>query len=241
MKEIKTSSVQRPEIDWVTIPAGTFIMGNPKDEVGWLKGQTQYQVTLDAFRMSKYPITFNQYDLFCLSTGIDKPWDNDWGRDNRPVIHVSWDDTVAFAQWMRCRLPTEAEWEYACRAGTRTPFNTGENLTTSQANYDGNRTYNNNPKGEFRKRTMPVDSFSPNAWGLYDMHGNVTEWCSDWFDDDYPIDSQINPKGPSTGTTRVLRGGGWHFDAQNCRSGSRNDRPPSYKGHFTGFRLVSSL
>ena len=241
MKEIITSQMKRPEIEWVTIPAGTFLMGNPINEVGCYKGQTQYQVTLDAFRMSKYAITFMQYDLFCLAKGRDKPGDNDWGRANRPVINVNWYDAANFAEWMRCRLPTEAEWEYACRAGTTTPFNTGENLTTSQANYDGNKLYNNNPKGEFRTKTIPVGSFSPNTWGLYDMHGNVTEWCIDWYGEHYPVDAQINPKGPSTGWTRVLRGGGWYFYAQNCRSASRNDRPPSCQDNYTGFRLVSSL
>jgi len=110
---------------------------------------------------------------------------------SHPVLHVSWNDAVGYCKWMSnktgktLRLPTEAEWEYACRAGTTTPFNTGENLTTDQANYDGNYPYNNNPKGVYRENTVPVDSFAPNAWGLYNMHGNVGEWCSDWYGGSY--------------------------------------------------------
>ena len=231
-------TVKKPKIEWVDIPAGTFIMGSPETEVNRDNDETQHEVTLSAFKMSKYEITFAQYDMFCEAMGREKPDDEGWGRGNRPVINVSWDDATEFAEWMGCRLPTEAEWEYACRAGSTTPFNTGENLTTKQANYDGNYPYNNNPEGVYRKQTLPVGSFAPNAWGLYDMHGNVWEWCSDWYDD-YPTAPQTNPKGPVWGSYRVIRGGSWDYDARRCRSACRYYNSPDYRGSNLGFRLVS--
>ncbi len=159
---------------------------------------------------------------------------------NNPVIHVSWNDANAFAEWMNCRLPTESEWEYACRAGTTTPFNTGSNLSALQANYNGNYPYTDNIKGEYREKTMPVGSFAPNAWGLYDMHGNVMEWCNDWYGD-YPDEPQTDPKGPATGSDRVYRGGSWAYDSRNCRSANRSSNAPGRRGNNMGFRLVSSV
>ena len=182
--ETKTTT-NNVTIEWATIPAGTFTMGSPATEVNREDNETQHQVTLSGFKMSKYEVTFEQYDAFCVATKREKPADEDWGRGQRPVINVSWDDASAFATWMKCRLPTEAEWEYACRAGSSTPFNTGNNLSTSQANYNGNYPYNNNAKGIYLEKTKEVGSFAPNAWGLYDMHGNVCEWCGDWYDE-YP-------------------------------------------------------
>jgi len=134
------------------------------------------------------------------------------------------------------RLPTEAEWEYACRAGTTTPFSTGNNITTSQANYDGNP-YNNKAKGEDRQRTTPVGSFAPNAWGLYDMHGNVGEWCWDWYGF-YTSGAQTNPLGASSGAYRVDRGGCWFFSAEDLRSAYRGGNGPSFRSYYVGFRLV---
>ena len=234
----KEKVFKKPTIAWVSIPAGTFTMGSPSSEVDRGIDETQHQVTLSAFKMSKYEVTFEQYDLFCDATGRSKPSDEGWGRGNRPVINVSWHDATAFAEWMGCRLPTEAEWEYACRAGTTTPFNTGNNLTTSQANYDGNYPYNNNAKGEYRQKTMPVGSFAANAYRLFDMHGNVWEWCSDWYGD-YSTSAQTNPKGASSGSYRVYRGGSWLNDALDCRSADRCGTAPDIRDNFIGFRLVS--
>jgi len=135
------------------------------------------------------------------------------------------------------RLPTEAEWEYACRAGTTTPFSTGNNITTSQANYNGNYPYNNNAKGTYRATTTAVGSFSPNSWGLYDMHGNVFEWCWDWLGD-YSSNAQTDPRGASSGSGRVIRGGSWDNSALYLRSAYRNSYAPSNRLYNIGFRLV---
>lgn len=228
----------KPIIEWVSIPAGTFTMGSPESEVDRSSDEIQHKVTLSAFKMSKYAVTFEQYDLFCEAAGRSKPSDEGWGRGKRPVINVSWHDAAAFADWMGCRLPTEAEWEYACRAGTTTPFNTGNNLTSNQANYNGNYPYNNNAKGIYRGKTMPIGSFTSNAWGLYDMHGNVWEWCSDWYGN-YPNTTQTNPKGPASGSYRVLRGSSWYLDANYCRSAFRGHSSPGDRDSYIGFRLVS--
>ena len=228
----------RPTIDWVSIPAGTFFMGSPEAKGDTYTDAPRHQVTLKSFKISKYEVTFEQFDRFCAATGRSKPNDQGWGRGKRPVIHVTYDEATAFAKWMGCRLPTEAEWEYACRAGTKTRFNTGEHLTTAQANYNGTNTYNTTAVENNRKQTLPVGSFSPNAWGLYDMHGNVREYCSDWYGA-YSTSAQTNPKGPSTGVFRVTRGGSWDWPASHCRSAYRSKDNPIVRVHCVGFRLVS--
>lgn len=226
------------EIDWVNIPAGSFTMGSPVTEPERFRNEKQHNVIIKSFKISKYEITFSQYDLFCEETGRVKPSDEGWGRGDRPVINVSWYDANAFSEWMGCRLPTEAEWEYACRAGSITPFHTGNFITTSQANYNGNFPYNNQEKGAFIGKTLPVGSYDPNKWGLYDMHGNVWEWCSDWFGD-YPTSQQSNPSGSSIGSLKVARGGGWFDKARFARSACRGYNYPDYKKFDVGFRIVS--
>jgi len=140
-------------------------------------------------------------------------------------------------------LPTEAEWEYACRAGTTTTFHTGNNLTTQQANYNGNEPYNDNAKGVFLKCTQPVGSYAPNAWGLYDMHGNVMEFCSDYFHRAYQNDFATNPQGPSSGSHAIVRGGAWDFPAFRCRSADRIGFEIIYDNvqNDLGFRLAADL
>ncbi len=169
-----------------------------------------------------------------------------------PVIHVSWNDASAYAAWLSertkapCRLPTEAEWEYAGRAGTQTPFYTGQHLSSAQANYNGNFPYNSTTKGKFVGATTPVGSYPPNPWGLYDMHGNVWEWCADWYGEHYYEECKAlgvveNPTGPKEGVRRVDRGGSWGDGARLCRVANRNGHAPSYRVSYLGFRLVRSF
>jgi len=274
---------QKPAIEWVDIPGGSFIMGSPKEEFNRIENEIQHKVTLSPFRMSKYEVTILQFKFFIVATGyipdsykgnrvrvpgdtnennkeggsyvyVDSKFvfktDVNWQCDERgnirpekdynfPVIHISWNDAIAFATWCGCRLPTESEWEYACRAGTSTPYNTGNNLTTSNANYDGTYPYNYNEKGIFREKQMPVGSFSPNMWGLFDMHGNVSEYCSDWYGE-YPNTDLTNPRGSQESTFHITRGGNWYSNAQSCRSAFRNQYPGYQKYDcLTGIRLVS--
>lgn len=219
----------------VNIPSGSFMMGS---ENGESDEKPAHRVTLSAFKMSKYEVTQQQWRAVMGTNPSSFK-----NCDDCPVETVSWNDVQAFIQKLNqqtgknYRLPTEAEWEYACRAGTTTPFNTGNNLTTNQANYNGNYPYLTNAKGEYRQKTTPVGSFSPNAWGLYDMHGNVWEWCQDRYGD-YSSSSQTNPTGASSGAYRVLRGGSWDYSAGFCRSASRNLNSPTFSFTYFGFRLI---
>ena len=241
--------IPKPEIDWVDIPGGTFTMGS--NLLHALPNEKPLRdVTLSPFRMSRYEITFAQYDLFCEATGRQKPDDEGWGRENRPAINVSWHDATAFAEWIGARLPTEAEWEYAARAGTTTHFYTGDCITTDQANFNGITPFHPQPNprcetGISRGMTLPVGSFPPNGWGLYDMAGNVGEWVSDWFAD-YPSGPETNPAGPPDDSdpftvNKVWRGGDWFVPARFLRSSSRMATSPDAKGNTLGFRLVMDI
>ena len=235
--EVKNTSINIQDVEFVNIPGGTFMMGSPVTEQGRKDDEIQHKVTLSAFKMSKYPITLGQYDLFCEATGKVKPWGRE--RGNLPVSQVTWDDARAFAEWMGCRLPTEAEFEYAARAKTTTPFYTGDCLTSEQANFNGTEPYANCAKSEDRNKSLPVGSFPPNAFGLYDMHGNILQWTKDWYGE-YNVNEKINPKGPEKGANKIIRGGGWHNAAGECRSAYRGGTGlyPGTRGTGVGFRIV---
>jgi len=259
--------------NYVLIRGGEFTMGSPAGEVDHQNNETQHQVRLSSFYMSKYAVSLADFRSFVDATGYQTdaekngPYyvselytNSNWrtvlagsvrpkSEENHPVYYVSWNDAMAYCKWLSAktgkhfRLPTEAEREYACRAGSRTPFNTGENLTTNQANYNGNYPYNNNPKGVYRQNTVAVNSFAPNAWGLYNMHGNVWEWCSDWYGGTYYDECKANgtvtnPAGPATGSDRVIRGGSWHNSAECCRSATRYVITPVTRNFNVGFRPV---
>jgi len=163
---------------------------------------------------------------------------SDWG--NIPVypdINAAWDAVEIVNEANGYRMPTEAQWEYACRAGTTTPFSTGENITTDQANYNGHYPYKGNPEGIFLETTVEVGSFKPNAWGLYDMHGNVWEWCWDWHAR-YEEDAQNNPEGAVIGAYRVARGGSWNNNARFLRSAARGSSAPAFRESIIGLRIA---
>jgi formylglycine-generating enzyme required for sulfatase activity len=224
-------------VEMVWLKGGTFTMGScdqgaPSDEKphevtltkGFWLGVTQVSQAQWQAVMSENPSHFKGDEL--------------------PVEQVSWNDVMAFIDKVNqdvkgppFRLPTEAEWEYACRAGTRTAFAFGNTLTIDQVNWDGRFAYSDGPKGVYRAKTVPVKSFNPNPWGFYQMHGNVREWCSDWYGS-YPKRSVKDPTGPDTGESRVLRGGGWLDSGRSVRSAFRLPFVPGCCDHDSGFRLA---
>ncbi|MDR0361608.1 MAG: formylglycine-generating enzyme family protein [Planctomycetota bacterium] len=228
-------------LDLQLIPAGTFMMGSPESEAGRENDEIQHEVTISkAFYLGTYEVTQAQWKAVM---GSDP---SKFKGDDNPVENVSWDDAMEFCRRVseltgrRFRLPTEAEWEYACRAGTTTPFNTGETIHSDQANYFGFNTYERGRggrKGVFRERTTRVGSFPANAWGLYDMHGNVLEWCSDWLDV-YDRTKTRDPQGASSGTFRVYRGGSWFNYPRYCRSAYRSRLGPGLRLNYLGLRVA---
>ncbi len=228
------------------IPPGTFLMGSPTNEPdreGYTGAdETQHGVTLTkGFHLGIDPVTQAQWQAV-----IGANPSHFKGESNLPVENVSWEDCVAFCAALgkkdgkTYRLPTEAEWEYACRAGTTTPFHFGDTISVNQANYDGNHTYGNGKKGVYRQKTTPVGSFPANAWGLYDVHGNVWEWCADWFGP-YQEGELRDPQYFVGGDARVLRGGSWVNFPGYCRSAYRLRRAPGYRHIFIGCRVVLCL
>jgi len=228
------------QLDMMLIPDGTFIMGSPEEEKdSYNEERPQHEVTIKPFWFGQYQVTQAQWKFVAKLPQVNKELDPDpsyFKGDNRPVERVSWYDAVEFCDRLsrhtkrQYRLPSEAEWEYACRAGTKTPFHFGETITTDFANYDGNQTYGQGPKGVYREKTTEVGSFGvANNFGLYDMHGNVWEWClDDWHDDytDAPTDGSAwfnsDDKLSDKSGRAVLRGGSWFSNPQYCRSASRD-------------------
>jgi len=230
----------RGEYELVRIPAGAFMMGSPPSEEGrWDFEGPLHQVHLPEFYVGRYPVTNEEYGGF-LKDNPETPEPKYWAerrfnQPRQPVVGVSWEDARRYASWAGLRLASEAEWEYACRAGTRTRFYTGdtENDLEQAGWYDKN-------SGD---QTHPVGEKAPNAWGLYDMHGNVWEWVEDDWHDSYkkPPDDGSAWIDKPRGSYRVVRGGSWRRDARNCRSAMRSGSAPDDRSRIVGIRLSRSV
>ncbi|MFM6514542.1 MAG: SAV_2336 N-terminal domain-related protein [Microcystis panniformis] len=248
------------ELELMEIPGGTFMMGTEDEEIerlvkkfgrdGFRREKPPHRVTVSSFYMGRYPITQAQWQAIAATAKIDIDLETNPSRfkgDELPVENVNWYQATEFCKRLsrktkqEYRLPSEAEWEYACRAGTTTPFYFGETITGELANYNASYTYAGEAKGEYREETTPVGQFSPNAFGLYDMHGNVWEWCADTWHDNYDgaprdgsvwIDNGNDNRSP-------LRGGSWYTNPNNCRSAYRNNLNRRDNSNFNnGFRVV---
>jgi len=228
-----TSLVNSVGMKLALISPGEFQMGSPDDEPGRFPDETQHRVRISKpFSLGVYEVTQKQ---FAAVMGTNP---SEAKGDDLPVDNISWNDAMAFCKKLSdkegktYRLPTEAEWEYACRAGTMGPY-AGDGKLDDMGWYGGNS----------HDRTQPVGTRQANAWGLYDMHGNVWEWCADWYGE-YPTDDAADPTpdptGPETGKARVLRGGAWDYDGPDCcRSADRYWKPPGYHASNTGFRVAT--
>ncbi|MBI1913727.1 MAG: formylglycine-generating enzyme family protein [Planctomycetes bacterium] len=246
------------------IPAGKFQMGSPADEPERTDAELRHEVAItQPFYMGIYEVTQREFNpLMAATVKRGAIFDERrGGGPDHPMENVTWRNAVAFCDTLsglaeekqagrRYRLPTEAEWEYACRAGTTTPLHFGKSLSAQQANFNGNSPYGGAEKGPYLRKTAKVGSFKPNAWGLYDMHGNVAEWCADYYDKDYYRKSpREDPKGPDKGVVstdyndfyRVIRGGCWLDEARACRSAYRFRAMPHDPYRLIGFRVVCEV
>lgn len=223
--------------EMIQLPAGKFLMGSPetKEDRFYIEGP-QHEVTIShPFALGRYPVTFDEFDHFCTEVGIEQPDDQGWGRGRRPVINVSHGDAEAYCAWlsqvtcMRYQLPSEAMWEYACRADTETAYAFGDQLAKTQANFVDSG----------RRKTSEVGAYPANAWGLHDMHGNVWEWCLDWFHESYEgaLDDGSAALLPP-GARRVVRGGSWYGHARLARSAYRPGLEPGLRLNDLGFRCA---
>jgi formylglycine-generating enzyme required for sulfatase activity len=245
----------------VLIPAGKFMMGTPATEAERDAIEVQHEVEITRpFYLGVYEVTQEQYAKLM---GKNNPFNRGsrFKGADRPVENIRWNHAVEFCKRLSARpeekkagrvyrLPTEAEWEYACRAGTTTPFHYGDSLSSKQANFNGDYPYGKAGKGPYLRQTSKVGSYRPNAWGLYDMHGNVQEWCSDYYDPDYYRNSpKKDPKGPAKGVLptdykdfyRVVRGGSWLDEGRGCRSAYRFRAMPHDGYQIVGFRVACEV
>jgi sulfatase modifying factor 1 len=237
----KTYRIPGVGLEMIQVPAGEFLMGSPSSEKDRDDDEVQHRVRLtQPFWLGKFEVTQEQWKAVMGSNP------SDFKGGDLPVENVSWEDAMEFCHKLNqmdnnrpsgyvYKLPTEAQWEYACRAGTTTATAFGDSLSSREANFDGNYPYAGAAKGLDLAKTTPVGIYSPNAWGFYDMHGNVYEWCADWYGD-YPAGSVVDPSGPSSGTDRVLRGGSWVSNGRSCRSANRNRDYPGDRYDGLGFR-----
>jgi formylglycine-generating enzyme required for sulfatase activity/predicted Ser/Thr protein kinase len=235
----------------VLVPAGKFLMGSPPDEEGRAAHEgPRHEVELTRpFYFGAHPVTQWQYQEV-MGVNPSRFRAGQGGGWEHPVENVSWLEAVEFCRRLSgrpeeqrqgrvYRLPTEAEWEYACRAGTTTPFHGGGALSSAEANFNGNHPYGGAPKGPNLQRTSPAGAYPANAFGLCDMHGNVWQWCNDWYDPGYYAAApRSDPPGPDRGELRVLRGGAWILKASNCRAATRDKLAPGARSSWVGFRVV---
>jgi formylglycine-generating enzyme required for sulfatase activity len=237
----------------VVVPAGSFAMGSPETELGRKDNESpQHKVAFaQKFAVGRFSLTFDEWDACVADGGCNgySPPDQGWGRARRPVINVSWNEAKTYLAWLSrktgkiYRLLSEAEREYVARAGTTTPFWWGSSISTSQANYNGNYTYGDDgARGEFRNETVPVETFAPNPWGLYQVHGNVSEWTEDCWHDNYsdaPTDG--SPWSGADCKQRVRRGGSVGSPPQVLRSAFRLSNAVVNRTVFISFRVARSL
>ncbi len=233
-------------MEFVLIPSGSFKMGSPQDEPNRRKKEIEHQVTISkAFYMQTTEVTVKQWRAVMGTRFFFKKK----GTDHMPVVKVSWQDCIDFIQKLNTlnegvyRLPTEAEWEYACRAGTTSAYAWGKTINCKDAMYGNNTLKMDVCENYVKSKGLPVDqpapakSYKPNAWGLYDMGGNVWEWCQDWYGP-YGKDAVVDPRGPKSGSDKVRRGGSWYGPGSRCRCANRNLSNPANRYQTTGFRLV---
>lgn len=223
----------------IKVKGGEFMMGSADTERGRYEDEGPlHLVRVPDFYMGKYPVTNEQYGIFLQKNPeVSEPqyWGNrEYNKPNQPVVGVSWDDATKYAQWSDLQLPTEAVWEYACRAGSATAYCGGD----TEKDLDRVGWYNGNSHDKLHS----VGEKEPNQFGLYDMHGNVWEWVQDWYDENYYSKSPIdNPRGLNRGSDRVIRGGSWYFTARYARAALRFGNTPDFSSYTVGLRLFKNI